>query len=186
MTSPVKSLTGHFLVASPALRDPNFAGSVILLVQHDDGGAIGVILNRPLELTVADAVKEEVEVARDVQAPLHLGGPCPGLLSVLHRTDEPGPRLLEGVAFTNDRGEIETLMRDHAEEVRDVKYIAGYAGWGPAQLESELAEDAWLVAPATADDVFRDPATLWKHVVTRLHLSQYVPPDRIPKEPGLN
>ncbi|MEM8872834.1 MAG: YqgE/AlgH family protein [Planctomycetota bacterium] len=177
------SLAGQFLIAAPSLRDPNFYRSVILIVQHDDEGALGLIVNRPMELTVADAVDDDVEAADGLESQLHLGGPCPGLLSVLHDDNAIGHDVIEGVRFTNDRAEIERLMR--SDPARS-KYIAGYAGWGPAQLEDEVSEDAWLIADAKADDVFREPPDLWQRLLTRLHLEQYIDPERIPDEPGLN
>jgi len=80
----MESRAGQLLIASPSLRDPNFFKTVVLLVKDGEDGTLGVILNRPLEVTVADAVGEQVEVAREVDEPIHQGGPCEGPFSVLH------------------------------------------------------------------------------------------------------
>src|ERR671912_731965 len=112
----VPNRKGQLLVASRQLKDPNFARSIVLIVQHDEGGAVGLVLNRPLEISVADAVSGDVFAAVDVENVVHQGGPCPGPLMVLHGDAVAGgDEVLPGVRFTSQRDEIESLMRSGAE-----------------------------------------------------------------------
>lgn len=177
------SLRGHLLAASQRLSDPNFAQTVVLIVRHDEAGALGLILNRPLEVSVADACGPDIPAAADIDERLHQGGPCEGPLMVLHRGGEAGDAVMDGVRFTARRDEIERLM---LEEARPVKYFAGYSGWSAQQLEGEIAEGAWLVAPAESDDVFRTPEDHWSRTTTRLMLGRWIDPDRLPENPHLN
>src|SRR5687768_76850 len=139
----VPNRKGQLLVASRQLRDPNFARTVVLIVQHDDGGAVGLVLNRPLDVTVADAVSGDVLAAAEVEYLVHQGGPCPGPLMVLHADVDTGggDEVVPGVRFTAQRDEIESLMRSGTDPA---KYFANYSGWGAEQLENELAEGAWV------------------------------------------
>ena len=184
----VADLSGKLLVAGPDLTEGHFARGVILLLRHGEDGALGLVLNRPLEMTVSEAIGEEIEAAAEVHAPLHVGGPCQGPLTVLHEPDDAadGPELgepaLGPVRFSSDRDEITRLMRTG---VGRTKYLAGYSGWGARQLEMELAQDAWLVADARPEDAFAGPE-LWRRVMTRLHVERFVPPDRVPPDPSVN
>src|SRR5947208_986366 len=138
------SRAGHLLIASPRLRDPNFFQTVVLIVREDEDGALGLVLNRPLDVSVADACGESLEAAAEIEAPVHRGGPCDGPLMVLHaRPSAGGDEIVPGVQFTADREEIEKLMWDEADRDR-VKYFAGYAGWGAKQLDAEIADGGWL------------------------------------------
>lgn len=183
------SLRGHFLIATADLLDPNFRRTVVLMLKHDITGAIGVIVNAPLSVTIADALGETVESAQGVEDALHRGGPCQGPLLVLH-TDEVGTQILPGV------NAIEIESRDDITSVlerailsapsRRIRYIVGCSGWAPDQLESELAEGSWLTVAATADDVFADAPEQWDRLRTKAGLTKFIPPDQIPQEPGLN
>ena len=177
-----RGLRGKFLLASSSLNDPNFAHTVVLIVRHDAEGALGVILNRPLGLTVDDACSEEVEAARGVGSLLHQGGPCPGPLVAVHNVeavaatepemaippfgseeDEAGEPWSEpvspGIWFCARREALEALMlrvNDPADAPPGtaVKFIVGHSGWGAGQLEEELAQGSWLIADATARDAY--------------------------------
>ena len=119
---------GQLLIASARLRDPNFFKTVVLLVKDDEEAALGVILNRPLEITVADAIAEQVDAASDVEEPIHQGGPCEGPLTALHTNfAAEGEEVCDGVRFTMDREAIEWLL---ANNKGPIKYFAGYSGWG--------------------------------------------------------
>jgi putative transcriptional regulator len=187
----VTSRKGQLLIASRRLVDPNFARSVVLIVHHDDDGAMGLVLNRPLEVSVAEACGESVEAAAGVERPVHQGGPCPGPLMVLFGPDEEdavafdasGEEVVAGVRFTAERGDIESLMRGHEGRI---KYFANYSGWGADQLESEITEGSWLLTPATAGDVFASDAAQWTKLATRLTLGQWIDPARIPDDPSVN
>ena len=175
---------GQLLVASPRLGDPNFHKTVVLIVKDDqDEGALGVILNRPLEVRVADALGEQVEAAGEVDEPLHQGGPCEGPLSVLH--DNPaggGDEVCDGVRFSMDKEEIQWLMANHHGPI---KYFAGYSGWGEGQLQSEIDEGAWVLTPASAAHVFELQGD-WGKISTWLNLGRTIDIDRIPDDPSVN
>jgi len=180
----VASLKGYFLIASPKLMDPNFARTVVLLMQHDENGAMGVILNRPLSITVREACAQSAEVDCDVEAPLYAGGPCEGPLLALHTSAEFGDNeVLDGVWFVMERHQMEALLRDAPEPV---KFIANYSGWGSGQLEAEIAEGSWLALPATQNQIFAPEESLWDKLITQATLGQWVKPDQIPDDPSLN
>jgi putative transcriptional regulator len=180
----VRSLRGQFLLAAESLVDPNFARSVVLIVKHDDDGALGLIVNRPTDYTVEQAC-DDVEAAEGVDELIHSGGPCPGPMMALHERielDESEP-VLEGVHFTSSRPVLEQLM---GEAVGPRRFFAGYAGWGAQQLESELAEESWLTIPATPADVFSDDPQLWNRLSARVNLLKFVRPEHIPDDPQVN
>jgi putative transcriptional regulator len=162
----VSSLQGHLLLAGPGLVDPNFWRTVVLLGEHSDEGALGVVLNRASETTVSEAVPELAELAEGMGA-VHLGGPVqPSAIVVLADFVEPeeaGSLVLESIGFLPSEVDPATLG-----ELRRARVYAGYAGWGPGQLEGELAEGSWIVEPAIPEDVFTDdPDGLWSAVLRR-------------------
>lgn len=165
--------------------DPNFVRTVVLLVQQDKSGIVGLVLNRPLKLSVAESCAEQIDAAAGIESPLHQGGPCPGPLMVLHGDpDTAGQQVLPGVRLTVEREPIELLMRQEASPAR---YFANYSGWGIEQLETELSEGAWLLADATMDEVFcEDAEDQWARLMTRLTLGQWIDPDRLPNDPSVN
>jgi putative transcriptional regulator len=181
----VPARAGQLLVASRRLTDPNFAHAVVLLVQHDTSGVLGLILNRPLEITVAESCGPSIEAAVDIAEEIHQGGPCAGPLMVLH--DDPaagGEEILPGVRFVVQRDQIESLMREGHGRVR---YYAGYSGWAVDQLDAELEEGAWLTASADAELVFTPQLeSLWSDLMTRLTLGQWIDPDKVPDDPSVN
>src|SRR4051812_39065703 len=104
---------GHLLIASGRLRDPNFFKTVVLLVRDDEEGALGVVLNRPLEITVADACGDQVDAASAVTDPIHQGGPCEGPLTALHTNlSVDGDEVVADVRFSMERPAIEWLLEN--------------------------------------------------------------------------
>ena len=180
------SRTGQLLIASRRLLDPNFVRTVVLIVQQDESGVIGLILNRPLDVTVAEACDPAAEEALGVREKLYQGGPCPGPLMVLHADAViGGTQIMQGVHFTAEREQIGCLMR--GEHAGPVRYYAGYSGWSPKQLEDEIEEGAWLLCPASAELVFADaPASQWSALTTRLTVGKWVDVDRMPEDPSNN
>ena len=181
MTGP---LTGRLLVATPALGDPNFDRTIVLVLAHSEEGAVGVVLNRPLDVTVDEAVPPLAELVDDDEA-LFEGGPVqPDGAVVLAEFTDPA---LAGVVAFGSVG----FLPDQADEadrsaIVRARIFAGYSGWGPGQLEAELAEDAWLLTPATTADVFtEDPEGLWEGVVARLGPA-YAMLRSMPADPSLN
>ncbi|HEX4792994.1 MAG TPA: YqgE/AlgH family protein, partial [Humisphaera sp.] len=107
----MNSLQGHLLIASPQLADPNFARSVVLIVQHNESGALGLILNRPLETNLQSVWEQVSDVPCFVDQPLHQGGPCEGPLMVLHGDESLSEMsLLPGVYWSTDKDSVEQLV----------------------------------------------------------------------------
>jgi putative transcriptional regulator len=155
--------TGQLLVASPILLDPNFVRTVILVLQHDQEGAVGVVLNRPSGEEVLRHLPEWAPRLED-PAVVFIGGPVdPAVAIGVVRTTRPAePTAVSGVGMVD-------LEEDPASVgAGPVRIFSGYAGWGAGQLEAELAEGAWVVVPANAEDVFTDrPSALWSEVLKR-------------------
>lgn len=154
---------GCLLVASPELLDPNFARSVVFVIAHDASGSFGLVLNRPLDLTL-DAVLEAPGDGAE-RVPVLRGGPVqPEVLQFLS-AGAAGRELLPGVAVGGALDELLGLARAGTA----VHAYSGYAGWGGGQLEDETREGSWIVAPASAAHVFRTPAgELWARVLRGL------------------
>ena len=177
-------LVGKFLLASKTMLDPNFAKAAVLIVRHDDDGAFGLIVNRPMPVTVGAALGDAIEVAANVDAAVYSGGPCQGPVFVLHADPAiGGDAPLDDVFVTTDRDAIEALLLSQAQPI---KFFGTYSGWSPNQLENELEEGSWVVCDATAAQVFSEEDNLWARLFSRAHLSKYLPPDRIPDDPSVN
>jgi putative transcriptional regulator len=178
------STRGQLLIAGPGLLDPNFWRTVVLIVEHSDEGALGLVLNRPSETTVGEAVSE-LEQLLDLDDPLYIGGPVqPSALIVLGEFEDPGDAAL--VAF-DDIGVLASGAQDEpAPGLRRGRAFVGHAGWGPGQLESEIERGDWIIEPATAADAFTGgPAELWEAVLTRKGGS-YALVARMPPDPSVN
>lgn len=162
----MESLGGQLLIAGPALWDPNFRRTVLLVGHHDDDGAVGVILNRASETMVAEAVPPLGSLV-PADEPVFLGGPVqPGAAVVL--ADFVDPSVAEVIAFDSIGFLPSETLPGVEGAIRRARVFAGYAGWGPGQLEAEMEEDSWVVEPAQAGDVFSsDPTRLWDHVLRR-------------------
>jgi putative transcriptional regulator len=182
------SLQGQLLVASPQMRDPNFHRSIILIVKDDGDGAMGVILNRPLEISIKDACERVLETPCAMEGYLHQGGPCDGPMMVLYEGDAFGSaagdvEVFAGVWFITNKDEIEQLL---AEGPQQLKCIIGYAGWGSEQLANEMTEGAWLVSPVSAERVFSGDPKQWSKLMTQLTMGDQIDPRRIPDDPSVN
>jgi putative transcriptional regulator len=164
----MEPLAGRLLIANAGLYDPNFRRSIVLVGHHDDeDGAVGVILNRPLEIGVAEAVPALAPLVPDGD-PVFRGGPVqPSAAVVVADFTEPeraGVIAFDSIGFLPEHGDD-----DISGAIRRARVFAGYAGWGPGQLEDELADGSWLELPASAEDVFHQaPDRLWAEVVARL------------------
>jgi putative transcriptional regulator len=163
----VTTLRGQLLVAGPGLVDPNFRRTVVLLGEHGEEGAMGVVLNRVSSALVDEAVPPIASLTGP-DAPVYLGGPVqPQAVVVLADfadLEQAEVVVVESIGFLP--GEIEDASA--VGELRDIRVFAGYAGWGPGQLEDELADGAWIVVEARASDVFTtSPDTLWADVLRR-------------------
>jgi putative transcriptional regulator len=189
----MSSLKGRLLVATPVIGDPNFDRTVLLVLEHSDDGALGLVLNRPTEVAVLDPLPEWDDL---VAAPsvVFVGGPVEqeaaiGLARLSPRVEasasvfdevwSDGSSLVVGHIGTLD---LSRSPDDLDVGIEEVRVFAGYAGWGPGQLEGELDVDAWLVVEPQVDDILsREPSRLWSDVLRRqggdLTLLSYCPPD---------
>jgi putative transcriptional regulator len=175
-------LTGHLLLAMPGLPDPNFADTAVYLCSHGEEGSLGVVLNQPTDLTLAQVLAHlGIEGGRPgLEAePVLQGGPVQTDQGfVLHsdeHTWEGTVGIRPGVALTSSPDVLEALA--HGEGPGHYRLVLGYAGWGAGQLESELSENSWLAVPADADLIFDTPyAALRETAASRLgvDLSQLV------------
>lgn len=149
----MESLRGTLLVSTPALFDPNFRRTVILVGEHGEEGAMGLVLNRASEMTVGDAVPDLAEIAGP-GAPVYVGGPVqPQAVLVLAEFDDPSAAatlVVGDIGFARADGDLEHLAR----ATRRARVFAGYSGWSPGQLEDELEEDSWLTEPVGDLDLF--------------------------------
>jgi len=185
----METLQGQFLVASTKLADPNFFRAVVLIVRHNEEGAMGMVINRPANLTVREVWEKVSESTCETDECLHVGGPCPGPLMSLHgRVDLADLEILSGLYFTADPENIAQLVDQQQAEVR---FFAGYAGWGPGQLEAEFASGAWLAVPATVEQVFSADDSLWESLVSNQRrqpswLVDALGIRHVPPEPSMN
>jgi putative transcriptional regulator len=180
------SVRGQLLIAGPPLLDPNFWRTVVLVVEHSEEGALGLVLNRPSETTVGEAVEELGELVGEDER-LFIGGPVqPSAVIVLAEFEDPSDAAL--MAF-DDVGVLGTAS-DGPEHlsvgVREARAFVGHAGWGAGQLDAELERDDWILEPATLQDVFStQPLELWSSVLTRKGGS-YALVARMPADPSAN
>jgi putative transcriptional regulator len=155
---PAEGLKGRLLVASPALLDPNFARTVVFLLEHTaEDGAVGLVLNRPSDVAVVEALPEWGPFAADPSV-VYVGGPV-----------SEGSAICLGRARGEADIEVIDLSRHPDDQAPErVRLFAGYAGWGTGQLEQEIEERAWFVLGAADDDALSDdPEGLWERVLRR-------------------
>ena len=172
-TGPDALRAGQLLVATPALIDPNFDHCVVLLLDYDENGALGVVLNRPSPVPVGEILAEWSELA-DPPGVLFHGGPVSTDSALAVATVPPGVgEASEPVGWRRLFGDTGIVDLDAPTElvgpaVSGLRIFAGYAGWGTEQLESEIEEGSWYVVPSTPSDVFStDPEGLWTRVLRR-------------------
>ncbi len=179
------SIRGQLLVAGPALLDPNFWRTVVLIVEHNDEGALGLVLNRPSETSVGEAVPQLGELLDPTQH-LFIGGPVqPSAVIVLAEFEDPSDAAL--IAF-DDVGVLGTgpTEEELTAGIRAGRAFLGHAGWGPGQLDGELERGDWILEPAKLEDAFSSEArALWSEVLTRKGGS-YALVARMPADPSMN
>jgi len=183
----MKSLKGHFLIAAPSLLDPNFVQAIVLMVQHDKHGALGLVLNRPLDTTIRQAWEQVKGEPCRREDSLYHGGPCQGVLMAVHTQEEVSQiEILPGLHFSTEADKIEHLVD---QEDQPVRFFVGYAGWGPGQLEKEMRSGSWLTAPATVEQVFSGDDRQWLTLSRNISwaaIAQTLNPKVIPEDPSNN
>jgi putative transcriptional regulator len=182
-----KWLTGHFLVASRYLRDPNFVRSVVLMIHHNPEGAMGVVINRPSDKTVREVWEVIGNDPCNRDDLIFIGGPVPGPLIALHSVEAFAQQeVLSGLYAATHKDALDLLVRKKGISLR---LFSGNAGWGSGQLEGEMEAGGWLSTRATIDDVFADHETIWKTVTQRIGLEIMAPDvdlEHVPPDPSMN
>lgn len=179
------SVRGQLLIAGPTLADPNFWRTVVLVVEHSDDGALGLVLNRPSETTVGEAVPQLATLA-DPEDGVLVGGPV-GQSAVIVLADFADPEEAALIAFDTVGVVAGGMPTDElGAGVRRARVFAGHSGWGPGQLDSELERGDWILEPARYTDAFAsEPSELWSAVLERKGGS-YALVARMPLDPTLN
>jgi putative transcriptional regulator len=182
-----ESLRGQCLIAAKRLRDRNFYKTVVLMVEHGSDGAMGLVVNRPSSVTVAHALSEHFKLP-ETDDLVYVGGPVePSALFILHNSvefDHNESPVIPGV-FVGSSAEIfEQIVRSSAEGNPDLRFriYSGCAGWGPGQLEGELARGDWHSHPVEGPAIFTDdPYSVWEQMMAKVYASH-----RILQQPGAN
>ena len=185
---------GTFLIAAPSLYDPNFRQTVVLLCEHNDKGSMGLVINRPTELVLTEALRQLALPDRDDV--IYRGGPVqPDHLLILIRSDQsPSSHHVFGAVYLG--ADVPTLQVLAARNTGDdapaapadavFRGYAGYAGWGAGQLDAELATDSWITMPADSKWIFdADPRTVWPELMRALG-PRYAFYADMPRDPNLN
>jgi putative transcriptional regulator len=172
-----ESLSGKLLIASPSMAD-YFHRTVILMVEHADEGAFGLVLNRPSETTVGEASPDLAKLIGDEHL-IHVGGPVqPNAVTAVgdHADPTAASKLIVG--------SIGMVDLDDPPELNRLRIYVGYAGWAAAQLDGELEQESWIVEEAHPDDPFRD-GDLWSEVLARKG-GEFALLARMPSDPSVN
>ena len=159
----MQSPQGHLLVASPHTPDEDFARAVILLIQHSDVQAVGVVLDRPSDTPVGNFLKGAGKAAGQCDPYAYWGGPVPGTVMALHTCQSAADlEVLSGVYYSVKKKSLQQLL---AQPEHRVKLFDGHAGWGPSQLERQIEAGQWQVTPGREEHVFGADGDLWQRVV---------------------
>lgn len=167
-TAAVKSLAPGFLIAMPQLHDPNFQKSVVLMIEHAEGGSMGLVINRQAPLTLAELGKSQILTISSAHSEGHLfiGGPVePHRGFVLHDSSgvEERTAILPGLYLSVTSDSLKTLLADPAPRLR---FCLGYSGWGPGQVEKEIKSGSWLFTEASRANVLTTaPDEVWEEVI---------------------
>ena len=163
------TLRGKLLIATPALGDPNFDRTVVLILEHGTEGALGIVLNRPTETPIVEAIPDWAALA-SAPAVVYLGGPV-GVGTIIALAQSRSDIAPPGTEVVSDRLVAIDLSRDPeplAPLISALRVWTGYSGWAPGQLEEELAQDAWFIVSAVGSDATTtDPTGLWRAALSR-------------------
>ena len=167
----MSSLAPALLLSMPQMRDPNFTHAVVLLCKHNDEGAFGLIMNRPLVTTGRVVVNLDPPVSTERELEVWIGGPVePGSSWILvggHAEKATGMPIGEGLSLSTSPDLLRRLLEPNPPA--NTRLIVGYSGWGPGQLETELCESAWLLSDVDPTLLFSTPADqMWDKAIRRL------------------
>ncbi|MEN2993597.1 MAG: YqgE/AlgH family protein [Bacteroidia bacterium] len=177
---------GVLLIAEPFLPDPNFFRTVVLLIEHNQEGTLGVVLNRPATLRLQEAT----DFFGAVDYPLFIGGPVqPEMLHALHTLPalrERSQEVLPGLFWTPDMRALRSILATRDIPPNALRFYAGYAGWRVGQLDRELLLKSWILAPGQSEDAFDpEPTQLWRKVLKRMG-GEYAFIATFPEDPRVN
>ncbi|MCP5163245.1 MAG: YqgE/AlgH family protein [Hahellaceae bacterium] len=154
----MQTFRNQFLIAMPQMQDPNFAGTLTYICEHSEKGAMGIVINRPLEMSLGEILSQLDLGGDELDIPVYSGGPVQldrGF--VLHNGAEwtSSLTIADGILLTTSKDILAAIASENGPE--DYLVALGYAGWGEGQLEQEIADNAWLVCPASTDVLFHMP-----------------------------
>lgn len=178
---------GKFLIAGPEMRDPNFSETVVLLLEYDETGALGLIINWPTEMP-ADHVLPDVEGLAESPHQVFIGGPVQrGQITLLVQADEaPGDaRHVFADIYFSGSGDLLRRLASETDSDKQFRLYLGFAGWGAGQLDAELARGGWRVLPGESPIVFDpSPESVWSELVERstVHWTDLRTPDSDPED----
>jgi putative transcriptional regulator len=185
--SAMNYLKGQLLVASAHLTDPNFSQTVVFLIEHDENGAFGVVLNRPSDRTVGEIWDEHIELLCAGEEAINVGGPVLGPILALHgEMSLAEAEISPGIFLAVQRDTLDQLVRLPG---RTIRLFSGYAGWGEGQLENELEEGGWITTAATKAYLFEGTKDLWHTIgrdITQNVLGGAEKIKHIPDDPSVN
>lgn len=178
---------GLFLLSEPFMSDPNFKRTVVLLCEHDEeGGTVGFVLNKTLEIKVSDALIDFDEIGNE----LYYGGPvAQDTLHYLHTYGdliEDSLHIVDNVYWGGNFDQLTNLLKAGTLDIKHIKFFLGYSGWNPGQLQDEVQDNAWIITPAKGEYIFgTDEKILWKNILHDMggEYSQIV---NYPENPILN
>ncbi|MGD9126430.1 MAG: YqgE/AlgH family protein [Planctomycetia bacterium] len=182
-----KILRGKLLVADPHLPDANFFRSVVFLIEHNEEGAIGLVLNRTSERSIAELWDEISEKPCESEAKIDLGGPVEGPLMAIHTLPHLAElEIIPGIFFAAQRDHLDDLVHTTQSPYR---LFVGHSGWGPGQLEQELDEGFWLVTEPSNELIFHSADGLWEQAAKQVGdsvLRDSIHIRHIPDDPSMN
>jgi putative transcriptional regulator len=184
----MQSLKGHLLIATPQLQSPIFTRSVILMIDQNEEGAVGVIINQQISTTMTDLSGKIFVEDFEWDKPISLGGPVASSLMLVHTVESlADEEIISGIYITAEGSKVQELIEERPEPSL---VVANYSGWGPGQLDQEIRRDSWLTLPATIDHIFwTGENELWKVVVNQVQvrkLTEMVGVCELPPDPSLN
>lgn len=183
------SLQGQLLIATPELLDPNFAQTVVLIAVHAEEGALGLIVNREASMSLEDIWSQVSSSPCLREGKVRQGGPITGTLMVVH-----DQRAMANLVINDDlyvATELNAMELLAGSDEGQATFYVGHSGWGPGQLETEVADGSWLVLPATPESVFDslDTESAWKKAMAdygRRQVQSIVPDRLLPDDPRVN
>ena len=186
LTSAYRPLAGRFLISEPFMYDQNFQRTVVLLVEHGEGGSLGFVMNRIVETNIDEIVND----LPPMKSPVFMGGPVEqSTLHYVHRCGNLLPNSREVAEGLYWGGSFETLKNKILQEEiqnEDILFFVGYSGWAPGQLDQEMERKSWIVAPEDLNFVFREDYTdLWRLILQSMG-TKYKVIANYPVDPRLN